>query len=70
MREQCWEIKKDLLYYRNLCEIYEERLSQMSPVGSSRKGGKVKGREEAKPLDRIQRSFEEIENPHEHSPLS
>lgn len=70
MREQCWEIKKDLLYYRNLCEIYEERISQMAPAGSSRKSAKAKGGDEAKPLDRMQRSFEEIENPHENSPLS
>lgn len=28
LREQFWQMKKELLYYRNLCEIYETKLSE------------------------------------------
>ncbi|MGI6157864.1 MAG: hypothetical protein ACOYH4_05265 [Saccharofermentanales bacterium] len=27
LREQFWQLKKELLYYRNLCEIYESKLT-------------------------------------------
>ncbi len=30
-RELFWQMKKDLLYYRNLCEIYETKLSERAP---------------------------------------
>lgn len=57
MREQCWEMKKDLLYYRNLCEIYEERLADMP--GNARAGVKKSPhqKEQKKPLDSMQTSF-------------
>ncbi len=28
LREQFWQLKKELLYHQNLCEIYEEKLSE------------------------------------------
>ena len=28
LREQFWELKKDVLYYQNLCDIYEKKLSE------------------------------------------
>lgn len=28
LREQFWEMKKDLLYYQNLCEVYEKKLTE------------------------------------------
>lgn len=30
VREQFWSIKKDLLYYRNLCDAYESKLAEMA----------------------------------------
>ncbi len=30
-RELFWQMKKELLYYRNLCEIYETKLSEREP---------------------------------------
>lgn len=60
MREQSWELKKDLIYYRNLCEIYEERLAEISGRTTPPVGKKTAGRESKRPLDRMQRSFSEI----------
>ncbi|HHW94068.1 MAG TPA: cell division protein ZapA [Clostridiaceae bacterium] len=31
-RELFWQMKKELLYYRNLCEIYETKLSERAEV--------------------------------------
>lgn len=60
MREQSWELKKDLMYYRNLCEIYEERLSEISGRGNPPAGKKPPVRESRRPLDKMQRSLTEI----------
>ena len=30
LREQFWELKKDLLYYKNLCNIHEQRLAELT----------------------------------------
>lgn len=58
LREQVWDIKKDLLYYRNLCDMYEERLQAMpkKPSSSSAKAAEAK----ARPLDVMQTSFEDM----------
>ena len=58
LREQVWDIKKDLLYYRNLCDMYEERLQAMpkKPNTSSAKTSADKPR----PLDVMQTSFEDM----------
>ena len=49
-REQFWQMKKELLYYRNLCEIYESKLSERAeladvetsrPTRRSRRGRKL-----------------------------
>lgn len=61
IREQAWEYKKDLLYYRNLCEVYEEKLSDQAAKTiptSARKGIP----EKPKPLDRLQRSISDYSN--------
>lgn len=57
LRETVWDIKKDLLYYRNLCDMYEERLNSL-PISSikSQKSQKTK----PAPLDRMQKSIEEM----------
>lgn len=57
LREKCWELKKDLLYYRNLCEIYEERLAQLSP-NSKQRGKRSKKREEAASFEARQQAFD------------
>lgn len=31
LREQFWEMKKDLLYYKNLSEVYEDKLLERRP---------------------------------------
>ncbi len=58
LREQVWNIKKDLLYYRNLCDMYEERLQAMpqKPSASAAKTAETKPR----PLDVMQTSFEDM----------
>ncbi|HZJ91439.1 MAG TPA: cell division protein ZapA [Oscillospiraceae bacterium] len=30
LREQFWSMKKDLLYYRNLCDVYESKIAEMA----------------------------------------
>lgn len=30
LREQFWELKKELLYYKNLCDIHEQRLAELT----------------------------------------
>lgn len=56
LREQLWEMKKDLLYYRNLCDLYEDKLSSFSSASVPTKSAKVSSTK-AKPLDLRQRSF-------------
>lgn len=48
LREQFWEMKKDLLYYQNLCEVYEKKLTErgaceedLDSVRYPRKGRRV-----------------------------
>ncbi len=49
LREQFWEMKKDLLYYQNLCEVYEKKLTErgtaeedLDPARHSRRGRRVR----------------------------
>ena len=56
IRENLWEMKKELLYYRNLCEIYEERLAEFSARGQSIPA-KPTRKEKIRPLDAMQRSL-------------
>ncbi|MDO5015683.1 MAG: cell division protein ZapA [Eubacteriales bacterium] len=61
LREELWELKKDLLYYRNLCEVYEERLSNISlnlGASASKASGK---RSNTSPLDEMQQTFADME---------
>ncbi len=61
LRETCWELKKDLLYYRNLCEVYEERINDLNQLSPQEKNTqKMQARKEMKPLDRLQTSFGDI----------
>lgn len=57
LREQVWETKKDLLYYRNLCDMYEERLQGMPKKSSSSSRG---ASEKPRPLDIMQTSFADM----------
>lgn len=62
LRETCWELKKELLYYKNLCEVYQERIDELNQISNSDKlTNKLEGTvPELKPLDRLQTSFSEI----------
>lgn len=61
LRDENWEMKKDLLYYRNLCEVYEERLAEynlpVTPPSKKTKGGRHGLKEREKPLDQLQCAF-------------
>lgn len=62
LREELWEVKKDLLYYRNLCEVYEEKLSNMVVnLPSSTAKPSRKRKEKPSPLEQMQQSFEDME---------
>lgn len=57
--EQCWELKKDLLYYRNLCEIYEQKLASIDEEA----GGRQKARPAKRPpltVAERQTSFDDV----------
>ncbi|MDD7402190.1 MAG: cell division protein ZapA [Eubacteriales bacterium] len=58
LREQVWDIKKDALYYRNLCEMYEERLNSMPPKTAN--STPKTGGDKLRPLDLMQTSFEDL----------
>lgn len=60
LREQLWEVKKDLLYYKNLCDLYEERLMAL-PENASSGPGKAGRQSKPKALDLLQRSFSDGE---------
>ncbi len=36
LREQFWELKKELLYYKNLCDIHEQRLAELTSAPENR----------------------------------
>ncbi|MGB4610181.1 MAG: cell division protein ZapA [Saccharofermentanales bacterium] len=63
LRETCWELKKELLYYKNLCEVYEERIDELNQISYAEKSGyKLDGvKPEQRPLDKLQTSFAEIQ---------
>lgn len=63
LRETCWELKKELLYYKNLCEVYEERIDELNNIPfAERITNKLDGtRHDQKPLDKLQTSFAEIQ---------
>lgn len=56
LAEQLWELKKDLLYYKNLCEVYERRLAEAGVTQLPEGGTRGKYR-----LDDLQRTFDEME---------
>ena len=61
LREELWELKKDLLYYRNLCEVYEEKLSNISlNLGATASKASSK-RSSHGPLDKMQQTFADME---------
>lgn len=63
LRETCWELKKELLYYKNLCEVYEERIDELNNISyAERITNKLTGiKQDQKPLDKLQTSFAEIQ---------
>ncbi|HHU53459.1 MAG TPA: cell division protein ZapA [Clostridiaceae bacterium] len=63
LRETCWELKKELLYYKNLCEVYEDRIDELNQISFAEKiTNKLDGvLQEQKPLDKLQTSFAEIQ---------
>ena len=32
LREACWDLKKELIYYKNLCEVYEEKIDELNQL--------------------------------------
>lgn len=58
LREQVWDIKKDALYYRNLCEMYVERLNAMPSKAAS--PAPKTGGDKPRPLDVMQTSFDDL----------
>ncbi|NLJ70547.1 MAG: cell division protein ZapA [Clostridiaceae bacterium] len=63
LRETCWELKKELLYYKNLCEVYEERIDELNQISfAERINNKLDGmKNDQKPLDKLQTSFAELQ---------
>jgi len=63
LRETCWKLKKELLYYKNLCEVYEERIDELNKISFAEKATNKLNtmRHEQKPLDKLQTSFTEIQ---------
>ncbi|NLJ95472.1 MAG: cell division protein ZapA [Clostridiaceae bacterium] len=59
LRELCWDLKKELLYYKNLCEVYEDRINDFNQIKEQAKGD-IKGKTKIKPLDKLQTSFSEF----------
>ncbi|HHT44345.1 MAG TPA: cell division protein ZapA [Fastidiosipila sp.] len=55
VNEQFWEMKKDLLYFKNLVDVYEEKIAALSQGEIVEKPTKKK-----KPLDELQRSFDDL----------
>ncbi|NLC39527.1 MAG: cell division protein ZapA [Clostridiaceae bacterium] len=68
LREQFWSMKKDLLYYRNLCDVYESRIAEMaSTIDSDFReetvGSKSRSRKRrAKPLEERQTTINGVDN--------
>lgn len=56
LAEQLWELKKDLLYYKNLCDVYERRLAELGVSQLPESSSRSKHR-----LDDLQRTFDEME---------
>ncbi|MDD4324239.1 MAG: cell division protein ZapA [Eubacteriales bacterium] len=67
LREQFWSMKKDLLYYRNLCDVYESKIAEMASTIDSDfvddgKGLKNKSRKKrAKPLEERQTTIDGVD---------
>ena len=55
VNEQFWEMKKDLLYYRNLCGVYEQKLAGVNPAADD----KIQGRKKQAESD-LQQSFDDL----------
>ncbi len=63
LRETCWELKKELLYHKNLCDVYQERIDELSQISNQDKiNFKSNQQSELKPLDKLQTSFMEVDN--------
>ena len=61
LRELCWNLKKELLYYKNLCEVYEERIHDLNQITVQDKmPNRLKNKNNLKPLDKLQTSFPEL----------
>lgn len=69
-RDQCWELKKEVLYYRNLGELYEERLSHLAHTGTRGEESKGKREQRPRPLDRMQQTLDESFQPADTNLLS
>lgn len=73
VREQFWSIKKDLLYYRNLCDVYESKLAELASTVDAdffedSKLSKSKNRKKrTKPLEDRQTIINGVDEPEETS---
>lgn len=61
LREACWDLKKELVYYKNLCELYEEKIEELNKlVAADTMPLKKVVRQEFNPLDELQTSLEDL----------
>ena len=73
LREQFWSMKKDLLYYRNLCDVYESKIAEMASTINSEfaedsKSTKSKGgKRRVKPLEERQTTINGVADDTEES---
>ena len=66
LREQFWSMKKDLLYYRNLCDVYESKLAELASTidtdfaEDGRTGKGRSRRKRNKPLEELQTTIDDV----------
>ncbi len=69
LREQFWQLKKDLLYYKNLCDIHEQRLAELTYKSDKVRPAQVKRiiTPNAFSLDERQTSIDDLDSKSEKS---
>lgn len=62
LREQYWQMKKDLLYYKNLCDIHEQRLAELTYKSDKTRPVHVKKAGNVFSLDERQTSIDDLDS--------
>ncbi len=61
LREACWDLKKELIYYKNLCEVYEEKIDELNQLTALDKQPLKKVvRQDFNALDELQTSLADL----------